>query len=95
MVLAERISANISYTVRSILSSPALAEEKLDGRLGGIHVPTPWVWGKQDELLPIASGERYSKEIAGAKFVSFDKCVHVPPIEKSAEFVMAVEEFLK
>ncbi len=96
--LAERISANISSTVRSILSSPsspALAEERLDGRLGGIHVPTLVVWEKQDELLPIASGERYSKEIAGAKFVSFDKCGHVPPMEKSAEFVGAVEDFLK
>jgi pimeloyl-ACP methyl ester carboxylesterase len=93
--LAERISANISYTVRSILSNPALAEERLDGRLGGIHVPTLVVWGKQAELLPIASGERYSKEIAGAKFVSFDKCGHVPPMEKSAEFVGAVEDFLK
>ena len=92
--LAERIRANISYTVRSILSNPALAEERLDGKLGGIHVPTLVVWGKQDALLPIASGERYSKEIAGAKFVSFDKCGHVPPLEKTAEFLSAVTEFL-
>jgi pimeloyl-ACP methyl ester carboxylesterase len=93
--LAERIRANISYTVRSILSNPILPSERLDGKLGGIHVPTLVVWGKQDELLPIASGERYSKEIAGAKFVSFDKCGHVPPVEKTAEFVTAVEDFAK
>ena len=93
--LAERIHANISYTVRSILSNPALALERLDGKLGDIHVPTLVVWGKQDELLPMASGERYSKDIAGAQFVSFDKCGHVPPVEKTAEFVAAVEEFLK
>jgi pimeloyl-ACP methyl ester carboxylesterase len=93
--LAERIRANISYTVRSILSNPILASERLDGKLGGIHVPTLVVWGKQDELLPIASGERYSKEIAGAKFISFDKCGHVPPVEKTAEFVAAVEDFAK
>jgi pimeloyl-ACP methyl ester carboxylesterase len=93
--LAERIRANISYTVRSILSNPTLPSERLDGKLGGIHVPTLVVWGKQDELLPIASGERYLKEIAGAKFVSFDKCGHVPPVEKTAEFVAAVEDFAK
>jgi pimeloyl-ACP methyl ester carboxylesterase len=93
--LADRIRSNISYTVHSILSSPALVSERLDGKLDGIHVPTLVVWGRQDELLPIASGERYSKEIAGAKFVSFDKCGHVPPVEKTGEFVAAVEDFVK
>jgi pimeloyl-ACP methyl ester carboxylesterase len=93
--LAERMRANISFTVRSILSNPTLATERLDGRLGGIHVPTLVVWGKQDALLPIESGERYSKEIPGARLVSFDKCGHVPPVEKMAEFVGVVTEFLK
>ena len=92
--LADRIRANISYTVRSILSNPVLATERLDGKLGGIHVPTLVVWGKQDALLPVESGERYSKEIAEAKLVSFDKCGHVPPVEKTAEFVSAVTGFL-
>jgi pimeloyl-ACP methyl ester carboxylesterase len=92
--LAERIHANISYTVRSILSNPTLNEERLDGKLAGIHVPTLVVWGKQDALLPIESGERYAKEITGAKFVTFDKCGHVPPVEKTAEFVGAVTAFL-
>jgi len=93
--LADRIHSNISYTVHSILSNPALASERLDGKLGGIHVPTLVIWGKQDALLPIASGERYSKEIAGAKFVVVDQCGHVPPLEKTAEFVAAVEDFAK
>jgi pimeloyl-ACP methyl ester carboxylesterase len=92
--LTERIAANISYTVHSILTSPALGAERLDGKLGNIHVPTLVVWGKQDALLPIESGERYAKEIPGAKLVSFDKCGHVPPVEKTAEFVSAVTEFL-
>jgi pimeloyl-ACP methyl ester carboxylesterase len=92
--LAERIRANISYTVRSILSNPVLATERLDGKLGNMHVPTLVVWGKQDALLPIESGERYSKEIPGAKLVSFDKCGHVPPVEKTTEFVSVVTGFL-
>ncbi len=93
--LTERIGSNISYTVRSILGNPGLAGERLDGKLAGIRVPTLVAWGKQDELLPMASGERYAREISGAKFVSFDKCGHVPPIEKSAEFISAVEDFLQ
>ena len=92
--LAERIHANISYTVHSILTNPALPQERLDGKLAGIRVPTLVVWGKQDALLPIESGERYAKEIPGAKLVSFDQCGHVPPVEKTTEFVAAVTGFL-
>jgi pimeloyl-ACP methyl ester carboxylesterase len=92
--LAQRIAANISYTVHSILSNPVLPSERLDGKLGNIHVPTLVVWGKQDALLPIESGERYSKEIPGARLVSLDKCGHVPPLEKTAEFLSAVTAFL-
>jgi pimeloyl-ACP methyl ester carboxylesterase len=92
--LTERIRSNISYTVHSIMTNPTLPKELLDGKLGGIHVPTLVVWGKQDALLQVESGERYAKEIPGAKLVTFDKCGHVPPREKAPEFVSAVETFL-
>ena len=32
--------------------------------------------------------------IAGAKLVTFDKCGHVPPIEKTEEFLVAITSFL-
>jgi pimeloyl-ACP methyl ester carboxylesterase len=51
-------------------------------------------WGKQDKLLPIGAGERYAAGIAGAKLVSFEKCGHVPPVEKTEEFLAAVVTFL-
>jgi pimeloyl-ACP methyl ester carboxylesterase len=92
--LAERMRANISYTVHSVLSNPGLGGERLDGKLGNIRVPTLVVWGKQDALLPVESGERYAAQIPGAKLVTFDKCGHVPPLEKTAEFVLAVTAFL-
>jgi pimeloyl-ACP methyl ester carboxylesterase len=93
-IFADKLTKNDGYTVRSVLSNPALGAERLDDRLANIHVPTLVVWGKQDALLPLASGERYAAGIAGAKFVSFDKCGHVPPVEKTAEFVSAVTVFL-
>jgi pimeloyl-ACP methyl ester carboxylesterase len=52
------------------------------------------VWGKEDALLPIASGERYAAGISGAKLVSLEHCGHVPPIEETAEFLSAVEGFM-
>jgi pimeloyl-ACP methyl ester carboxylesterase len=66
----------------------------MEDKLANIKVPTLVAWGKQDKLLPISAGERYTSGIAGAKMVSFDKCGHVPAIEKTDEFVTAVAGFL-
>jgi pimeloyl-ACP methyl ester carboxylesterase len=93
-IFTDKLSIHDGYTVRSILSNPALAGERVDDRLGSIKTPTLVTWGKQDKLVPIASGERYAAGIAGAKLVSFDKCGHVPPFEKTEEFVAAVTAFL-
>jgi len=90
----DKLSVHDGYTVKSILSNPVLAEERVDERLGSIKTPTLVVWGKQDKLVPLSSGERYAAGIAGAKLVSFDKCGHVPPMEKTEEFVAAVTAFL-
>ena len=90
----DKLAKHDGYTVHAILSNPSLAAERLDDRLAQIHVPTLVVWGKQDTLLPITSGERYAAGIAGARLVSFDQCGHVPPVEKTAEFVPVVEAFL-
>jgi pimeloyl-ACP methyl ester carboxylesterase len=91
---ADKLAKHDGYTVHAILSNPSLAAERLDDRLAQIHVPTLVVWGKQDTLLPITSGERYAAGIAGAKLVTFDQCGHVPPVEKTAEFLPVVEAFL-
>jgi pimeloyl-ACP methyl ester carboxylesterase len=93
-IFTDKLAVHDGYTVRSILGNPGLGAERLDERLASIRVPTLVAWGKQDKLLPIASGERYAAGIAGAKLVSFDKCGHVPAIEKTEEFLAAVTSFL-
>ncbi len=93
-IFTDKLAAHDGYTVRSLLGNPALGTERLDDRLASIKVPTLVAWGKQDKLLPIGAGERDAAGIAGAKLVSFEKCGHVPPIEKTDEFVTAVVAFL-
>ena len=93
-IFTDKLAAHDAYTVRSLLANPGLGTERLDGRLASIKVPTLVTWGKQDKLLPIGAGERYATGIAGAKLVSFEKCGHIPPIEKTEEFLAAVEAFL-
>jgi pimeloyl-ACP methyl ester carboxylesterase len=93
-IFTDKLSLHDSYTVRSFLGNPMIVTERVDDRLARIKTPTLVVWGKQDKLIPMAMGERYAAGIAGAKLVSFDKCGHVPPIEKTEEFVAAVTAFL-
>jgi len=93
-IFTDKLAVHDGYTVRSFLGNPTREKERLDDRLASIKVPTLVVWGKQDKLLPIASGERYAAGIASAKLVSFEKCGHVPPIEKTEEFLAAVVAFL-
>ena len=93
-IFTDKLLVHDGYTVRSFLGNPMIATERLDERLGKIRTPTLVVWGKQDRLIPMAMGERYAAGIAGAKLMSFDKCGHVPPIEKTEEFVAAVTAFL-
>ena len=93
-IFTDKLAVNDSYTVRSFLGNPTREKERLDDRLASIKVPTLVVWGKQDKLLPIASGERYAAGIAGAKLLSFEKCGHAPTIEKTEEFLAAAMPFL-
>jgi pimeloyl-ACP methyl ester carboxylesterase len=93
-IFTDKLAANDGYTVHSIVSNPTVRTQLLDDRLGEIRVPTLVVWGKQDQLIPVARGERYASGIAGARIVTFDKCGHVPAEEHTAEFLTAVTDFL-
>lgn len=93
-IFTDKLSQQDGYTVHAIVANPELNSERLDERLGEIHVPTLVMWGKQDQLLPVESGERYANGIAGAKLVTFDKCGHVPADEHTQEWLTAIGDFL-
>jgi pimeloyl-ACP methyl ester carboxylesterase len=93
-IFTDKLASNDFYTVHSIVTNPTVPAELLDNRLGEIHVPTLVLWGRQDQLLPLASGERYASGIAGARLITFDHCGHVPAEERTAQFLAAMAEFL-
>ena len=49
--------------------------------LGTIHVPTLVLHGRNDTLIPLASGERFAASIPGAKLVTYDHVGHLPQVE--------------
>ncbi len=63
-------------------------------RLSEIRVPTLIVHGRQDTRVPLERAEELHRGIRGSQFVVLDDCGHWPHVEKRAEFVAAVKEFL-
>jgi 2-hydroxy-6-oxonona-2,4-dienedioate hydrolase len=92
-VFTDHVRNNDAYTIQRTLAGFATPQFE-DAKLVSIHAPTLVVWGRQDELIPVASGEKFRDGIAGAKLVVFEQCGHVPQLEKPAEFNQALLEFL-
>jgi triacylglycerol lipase len=95
LMLTQRITAGDGYTIQSLSESIARREDMLDGRLAAIKQPTLIIWGREDGLTPLAEyGERFKREIPGARLLVFDACGHVPQVEKPSAFNAALLEFL-
>jgi pimeloyl-ACP methyl ester carboxylesterase len=84
---------NDGYTIERTVAGFASPQFE-DGKLASIHAATLVVWGRQDALIPLVSGEKLRDGIAGAKLLVFEHCGHVPQIEKPAEFNQALLDFL-
>jgi pimeloyl-ACP methyl ester carboxylesterase len=64
-------------------------------RLEEIGVPTLIVWGRQDRVVPVPAALSYKKRIGdNAELEIFDRCGHVPQIERPKRFNRLLEGFL-
>lgn len=66
----------------------------LRGRLAEIRVPTLILHGREDARVPPERAEELHRGIAGSRLMVLDDCGHWPHVEKRAESVAAVKEFL-
>lgn len=57
-------------------------------------VPTLIVWGARDRIVPAAHGQRYARDIPGARLHVFENCGHFPQEERAEAFNNRVESFL-
>jgi pimeloyl-ACP methyl ester carboxylesterase len=85
---------NSQLMAQSLGWKPYMHNPKLVHRLRRVKSPTLVIWGKQDELVPVAHGEAYCNAINRAELKVLDRCGHAPQLERPAEFVALVEEFL-
>ena len=94
MLFAKKMQTGDGYTIQKFIESIFRGEDVLDGKLDKIKQPTLLVWGREDLLTPLAMGERFKQDIKGSQLLIFDKCGHVPQMEKAAEFNSALLKFL-
>jgi 4,5:9,10-diseco-3-hydroxy-5,9,17-trioxoandrosta-1(10),2-diene-4-oate hydrolase len=68
--------------------------EPLLRRVPEIEAPTLIIWGAQDLIIPVAHAQIAHQMIRNSRLHIFDRCGHVPQIEKPEEFNRLVLEFL-
>lgn len=59
-----------------------------------ITAPTLVLWGDQDPWIPLADGERFAREIAGARLIVYPGVGHLPQEEVAAQSAADVGAFL-
>jgi pimeloyl-ACP methyl ester carboxylesterase len=62
-------------------------------RLGGLAVPSLFVWGRRDTLVPLAFAQHVRRVLPAAEHLELD-CGHVPQLEKPRETHAALARFL-
>jgi len=62
--------------------------------LATIRVPTLVLWGGRDRLLPPALGERFARDIPGARLVVLEELGHMPQEEDPGRTLAEVRRFL-
>ncbi|MBV8359274.1 MAG: alpha/beta hydrolase [Deltaproteobacteria bacterium] len=87
-------SENSQIMAQLLCWKPYMHNPKLIHRLRRVKAPTLIVWGRQDQLVPLAHGEAYCKAINGARLKIIEHCGHAPQLERPAELAAILKEFL-
>lgn len=73
---------------------PYMFNPRLERFLPRVTAPALIVWGREDRIVPVVCGEQYRRLLPHAALSVFDRCGHLPPIEKPDEFARLVLDFL-
>jgi len=82
--------ANFALGVRSSYGEDF---DQLEPLLQDVKIPTLLVWGEQDQVVPVATGQRFARAITGAELVVIPGCGDFPQEEAPDEVSRLVDEF--
>jgi 2-hydroxy-6-oxonona-2,4-dienedioate hydrolase len=72
---------------------PYMYSQSLPYLLGGVRAPALVVWGRQDRVVPLECGERYSWLLPNARLVVIEECGHCVEMERPEELAKLVSRF--
>ena len=87
-------------SMTSAAANQALIESAMSGQdsvasiVGKIAHPTLVIWGREDRLTPLETGERIHTAIPESQMVILEKAGHAPHREQPKEFATVVDKFL-
>lgn len=70
---------SLNWVVDRSARSMFQGNDLLDGKLGALQMPTLIVWGKQDHLIPLATGVAMHAQIPNSVLEIYDGCGHLAP----------------
>jgi pimeloyl-ACP methyl ester carboxylesterase len=83
-----RVTSNILGVKKGIVAD-------FSARLKKIKAPILMIWGRQDQILPLADGEAAVQKMANGRLHVMDRAGHLPQIDKPEEFNATVLDFLR
>jgi pimeloyl-ACP methyl ester carboxylesterase len=89
----EQWDLNREMTFR-IAWKPYMYNPTLPHLLGAVAAPTLVVWGREDRIVPLECGERYTKSLPRARLEIVDGAGHLVDMEKPDALASLVTRFL-
>ena len=80
------LQALIAYT------GPAMADDTLRDRLGGLELPVQVIWGASDGIVDPAYGRAFADAIPGAAFTVLPGTGHLPQVESPEELLGVITD---
>jgi pimeloyl-ACP methyl ester carboxylesterase len=84
----------LNWVVDRSARSMFRGNDLLDGKLGDLRMPTLIIWGKQDHLIPLATGISMHQQISQSVLEIYDGCGHLAPGQCAAGIAPRLVDFL-
>ncbi len=84
-----------AWVIRRSMRAMTNGHDLLDFRLNNMRVPTLIVWGAQDALIPLATGETMHQDIPHSVLNVMEGCGHLTPAVCSKPTVRSTVDFLR
>ena len=95
LAYSQHLERGDGATIDSVLQTFRVPDEKLDRTISGLTVPTMLLWGEHDALTPLSIAQNFHRLIGGSRLDVIAECGHFSCLEKPAEFVRRVIDFLQ